>query len=254
MRAAIATTVGRAARRFKGSSSTCPTAVAQVCTTGARHCAHVFTSDAVRGASFRKVRIGEIGPMVRLHHRSPSYRRLFGVLPKYSRFESKRIAFNLRCDHRRCIGADLVALDHPGSTCGRSVLASDLTAIRTRSVLRLPPSLPKDWLIIAFLALVTAATGSALLGTNFVPSMDARIPICIQFLLLGISFDTLRMFLPACSCFAYSPNCNRACCPGMHQACESGKSSCRKTCSHTDYRSRERVADDRDLGDLFFCV
>ena len=50
------------------------------------------------------------------------------------------------------------------------------------------------WLIIAFLALVTAATGSALLGTNFVPSMDARIPICIQFLLLGISFDTLRMF------------------------------------------------------------
>jgi hypothetical protein len=50
------------------------------------------------------------------------------------------------------------------------------------------------WLVIAFLALVTAATGSVLLGTNFMPSLDARIPIGIQFLLLGISFDALRMF------------------------------------------------------------
>ena len=50
------------------------------------------------------------------------------------------------------------------------------------------------WLLIAFLTLVTAATGSALIGTNFVPSMDARISICVQLLLLGISFDTLRLF------------------------------------------------------------
>ncbi|MGB7097990.1 MAG: hypothetical protein WBD95_04370 [Xanthobacteraceae bacterium] len=50
------------------------------------------------------------------------------------------------------------------------------------------------WLLIAFLTLVTAATGSALLGTNFAPGMDARISICLQLMLLGISFDTLRLF------------------------------------------------------------
>lgn len=50
------------------------------------------------------------------------------------------------------------------------------------------------WLAVAFLTLVTTATASALLGTNFMPRVDARISICIQFLLLGISFDALRMF------------------------------------------------------------
>ena len=50
------------------------------------------------------------------------------------------------------------------------------------------------WLLGAFplLALTTAA--SVLLGTNFLPKMDARISIGLQFLLLGISFDALRIF------------------------------------------------------------
>ena len=44
------------------------------------------------------------------------------------------------------------------------------------------------WLAIAFLTLVTTTTVSALLGTNFMPRVDARLSICAQFLLLGILF------------------------------------------------------------------
>jgi hypothetical protein len=50
------------------------------------------------------------------------------------------------------------------------------------------------WLVGAFLILAFTTAGSVLLGTNFLPRMDARISIGIQFLLLGISFDALRIF------------------------------------------------------------
>ncbi len=50
------------------------------------------------------------------------------------------------------------------------------------------------WLVIAFLTLVTTATASALLGTDFIPHVYARLFISVQLLLLGISFDALRMF------------------------------------------------------------
>ena len=50
------------------------------------------------------------------------------------------------------------------------------------------------WLLGAFLILALATTGSVLLGTNFFPRMDPRISIGIQFLLLGVSFDALRIF------------------------------------------------------------
>jgi hypothetical protein len=41
---------------------------------------------------------------------------------------------------------------------------------------------------------VCTATASALLGTDFLPDTDARILVCVQLLLLGLSFDALRMF------------------------------------------------------------
>src|SRR5262245_7538346 len=50
------------------------------------------------------------------------------------------------------------------------------------------------WLLVAFLILALATTGSVLLGTNFFPRIDPRISIGVQFLLLGVSFDALRMF------------------------------------------------------------
>jgi hypothetical protein len=50
------------------------------------------------------------------------------------------------------------------------------------------------WLLGAFLILALTTTGSVLLGTNFFPRMDPRISIGIQFLLLGVSFDALRIF------------------------------------------------------------
>jgi hypothetical protein len=50
------------------------------------------------------------------------------------------------------------------------------------------------WLVGAFLILALATTGSVLLGTNFFPGMDPRISLGIQFLLLGVSFDALRIF------------------------------------------------------------
>jgi hypothetical protein len=50
------------------------------------------------------------------------------------------------------------------------------------------------WLLGAFLILVLTTAASVLLGTNFLPGMDARISIGLQFLLLGFSFDALRMF------------------------------------------------------------
>jgi hypothetical protein len=50
------------------------------------------------------------------------------------------------------------------------------------------------WLLCAFLILASTTMGSVLLGTNFLPHMDPRLSIGIQFLLLGISFDALRMF------------------------------------------------------------
>jgi hypothetical protein len=49
-------------------------------------------------------------------------------------------------------------------------------------------------LVSAFLILAFATMGSMFLGTNLFPQMDPRISIGIQFLLLGISFDALRMF------------------------------------------------------------
>jgi len=49
------------------------------------------------------------------------------------------------------------------------------------------------WLVGAFLTLALTTAGSVLLGTNFLPGID-RISIGIQFLLLGISFDALRIF------------------------------------------------------------
>ena len=49
-------------------------------------------------------------------------------------------------------------------------------------------------LLVAFLILALATTGSVLLGTNFLPRIDPRISIGVQFLLLGVSFDALRMF------------------------------------------------------------
>jgi hypothetical protein len=50
------------------------------------------------------------------------------------------------------------------------------------------------WLLIAFLILAFTTAASVLLGTNFVPDMDSRISIGLQFLLLGISFDAIRIF------------------------------------------------------------
>ena len=50
------------------------------------------------------------------------------------------------------------------------------------------------WLLGAFLLLALTTAASVLLGTNFLPKMDARISIGLQFLLLGISFDALRIF------------------------------------------------------------
>ena len=49
------------------------------------------------------------------------------------------------------------------------------------------------WLIGAFLILALTTAGSVLLGANFLPGMG-RISIGIQFLLLGVSFDALRVF------------------------------------------------------------
>ena len=50
------------------------------------------------------------------------------------------------------------------------------------------------WLVSAFLILAFATMGSVFLGTNLFPQMDPRISIGVQFLLLGVSFDALRMF------------------------------------------------------------
>jgi hypothetical protein len=50
------------------------------------------------------------------------------------------------------------------------------------------------WLLAALLILALATAGSVLLGTNFLPRIDPRISIGVQFLLLGGSFDALRMF------------------------------------------------------------
>jgi hypothetical protein len=49
-------------------------------------------------------------------------------------------------------------------------------------------------LLVMFLTLVLATTGSVLLGTNFVPRLDPRISIGVQFLFLGVLFDSLRRF------------------------------------------------------------
>jgi hypothetical protein len=50
------------------------------------------------------------------------------------------------------------------------------------------------WLVAAFMILAGTTTLSVLLGTNFLPQMDARLSIGIQFVLLGFSFDALRLF------------------------------------------------------------
>jgi hypothetical protein len=50
------------------------------------------------------------------------------------------------------------------------------------------------WLVGAFLILALATMGSVFLGTNLFPRIDPRISIGIQFLLLGVSFDALRLF------------------------------------------------------------
>jgi hypothetical protein len=50
------------------------------------------------------------------------------------------------------------------------------------------------WLLAAFLILALTTTGSVLLGTNFFPGIDPRISIGIQFVLLGVSLDALRLF------------------------------------------------------------
>jgi hypothetical protein len=50
------------------------------------------------------------------------------------------------------------------------------------------------WLVAAFLILAATTTLSVALGTNFFPRIDARISISAQFILLGISFDALRLF------------------------------------------------------------
>jgi len=50
------------------------------------------------------------------------------------------------------------------------------------------------WLVAAFVILAATTTLSVLLGTNFLPRMDARISISAQLILLGISFDALRLF------------------------------------------------------------
>src|SRR6266516_8018438 len=50
------------------------------------------------------------------------------------------------------------------------------------------------WLVAAFLILAGTTTLSVLLGTNFLPQMDARLSISVQFLLLGFSFDALLLF------------------------------------------------------------
>jgi hypothetical protein len=50
------------------------------------------------------------------------------------------------------------------------------------------------WLVGVFLILALATMGSVFLGTNFFPRMNPRISIGIQFLLLGFSFDALRLF------------------------------------------------------------
>jgi hypothetical protein len=49
-------------------------------------------------------------------------------------------------------------------------------------------------LVAAFVILAATTTLSVLLGTNFLSLLDARISICIQFVLLGASFDALRLF------------------------------------------------------------
>jgi hypothetical protein len=49
-------------------------------------------------------------------------------------------------------------------------------------------------LFSAFLILALTTSGSVLLGTNFLPGVDPRISLGIQFLLLGVSLDALRLF------------------------------------------------------------
>lgn len=49
-------------------------------------------------------------------------------------------------------------------------------------------------IVVAFGILAATTTLSVLLGTNFLSLLDARISICIQFVLLGASFDALRLF------------------------------------------------------------
>ena len=49
-------------------------------------------------------------------------------------------------------------------------------------------------LVVAFMILAVTTTLSVLLGTNFLPRLDARISLTFQFVLLGISFDALRLF------------------------------------------------------------
>jgi hypothetical protein len=49
-------------------------------------------------------------------------------------------------------------------------------------------------LLVVFLTLVVTTTGSVLLGTNFIPRLNPRISIGVQFLFLGVSFDALRRF------------------------------------------------------------
>jgi hypothetical protein len=50
------------------------------------------------------------------------------------------------------------------------------------------------WLAAAFLILAVATILSVLLGTGFLPILDPRFSLCIQFVGLGISLDALRLF------------------------------------------------------------
>ena len=87
----------------------------------------------------------------------------------------------MRPNDRSCACVTLVTINHPGATRGRSILTRNLAAIR-----------PRPLASRRFFDTRGNNSASVLLGTNFIPKMDARISIGIEFLLLGISLDALR--------------------------------------------------------------
>ena len=164
---AVSAKSARALRLTKIRDSSLPPIIAQASAPGADRCHYAPVSSTTGNGTDRQANLHEQGSATIV---SLLDFRAFVVFADASNLKASEVSLTCAQVIGAALALDLVAFDHPSTTRGGSFFASRLEALCQGPLA-----------VGAFLILALTTAGSVLLGTSFLPRMDAQSPSDFNF-------------------------------------------------------------------------